>query len=464
MFSVEVVTISTPVPLEQPREDEDLVPESCPVTSFKPAIVLNSPIRENREELSVCEEPATVRRSGRQRKQVEFLRIENFSKEKKKKSVVKTVDEGSCSSNGSKKKRGRKASLKSPEKADDVVKETNGARKKKIKKEKGSLALNGVKKKRPDKEEIVFAENGRLNGTSEKKNRKKHAKKGKKGKKWTPWCHSSSESDESPHLGRTTGNLMEEEEEEEEHEDDSLLTDVSKDWLQEVESDFDPNAEEDVEKGLAKGRNKQRQKQRNSFVAVAALSEEEMPCQICLRTSDPEWLLLCDQCDLGHHAMCLRPSLPDIPEGDWFCPRCLHVRLLTRLEERLASLQADWKRHDSKARMQERLKFVNVSVNNILEKEGKRRAAAKRPSRKSDEDEDDWESENSWEQTEEQQQTFIRDSSSGKSDEDDDDNEFGRRRLRKRPAPFKSKSFLVNSAYSIIYASFLTKCSYCRVN
>jgi len=38
----------------------------------------------------------------------------------------------------------------------------------------------------------------------------------------------------------------------------------------------------------------------------------------------PEWILMCDDCDAGWHASCLRPSLMVIPEGDWFCPDCSH--------------------------------------------------------------------------------------------------------------------------------------------
>jgi hypothetical protein len=33
-------------------------------------------------------------------------------------------------------------------------------------------------------------------------------------------------------------------------------------------------------------------------------------------------LLLCDNCDNGYHTFCLTPSLPSVPQGDWFCPDC----------------------------------------------------------------------------------------------------------------------------------------------
>lgn len=37
-------------------------------------------------------------------------------------------------------------------------------------------------------------------------------------------------------------------------------------------------------------------------------------------------ILLCDWCDSGYHTACLRPPLMIIPDGEWFCPPCQHVR------------------------------------------------------------------------------------------------------------------------------------------
>lgn len=51
----------------------------------------------------------------------------------------------------------------------------------------------------------------------------------------------------------------------------------------------------------------------------------DYPCQKCGKSDHPEWILLCDKCDNGWHASCLRPSLMLIPEGDWYCPPCQHV-------------------------------------------------------------------------------------------------------------------------------------------
>nr|XP_023021015.1 bromodomain adjacent to zinc finger domain protein 1A [Leptinotarsa decemlineata] len=45
-------------------------------------------------------------------------------------------------------------------------------------------------------------------------------------------------------------------------------------------------------------------------------------CRICRRQKDSENMLLCDNCNLGHHLYCLKPKLTSIPKGDWFCDRC----------------------------------------------------------------------------------------------------------------------------------------------
>ncbi|XP_071533691.1 bromodomain adjacent to zinc finger domain protein 1A isoform X2 [Panulirus ornatus] len=45
-------------------------------------------------------------------------------------------------------------------------------------------------------------------------------------------------------------------------------------------------------------------------------------CRICRRKADAENMLLCDNCDKGHHIYCLKPKLKEIPSGDWFCDRC----------------------------------------------------------------------------------------------------------------------------------------------
>uniref|UniRef100_A0A336MMI0 Bromodomain adjacent to zinc finger domain protein 1A n=1 Tax=Culicoides sonorensis TaxID=179676 RepID=A0A336MMI0_CULSO len=45
-------------------------------------------------------------------------------------------------------------------------------------------------------------------------------------------------------------------------------------------------------------------------------------CVICRRAKDPEFTLLCDDCNKGYHTYCLKPKLKTIPEGNWYCPKC----------------------------------------------------------------------------------------------------------------------------------------------
>eukprot|EP00918_Siedleckia_nematoides_P032591 GHVU01070803.1.p1 GENE.GHVU01070803.1~~GHVU01070803.1.p1 ORF type:complete len:738 (-),score=62.68 GHVU01070803.1:2308-4521(-) len=52
---------------------------------------------------------------------------------------------------------------------------------------------------------------------------------------------------------------------------------------------------------------------------------DDYSCQVCRLQDNPELLLLCDNCDGdgAHHTYCLRPRLDGVPDGDWYCPRCL---------------------------------------------------------------------------------------------------------------------------------------------
>lgn len=55
--------------------------------------------------------------------------------------------------------------------------------------------------------------------------------------------------------------------------------------------------------------------------------EEAAKCHKCGQSDHPEWILLCDRCDGGWHANCVKPPLLVIPEGHWFCPPCDHVSI-----------------------------------------------------------------------------------------------------------------------------------------
>lgn len=46
-------------------------------------------------------------------------------------------------------------------------------------------------------------------------------------------------------------------------------------------------------------------------------------CLFCGRGDCEERLLLCDGCDDSYHTFCLIPPLPEVPKGDWRCPKCI---------------------------------------------------------------------------------------------------------------------------------------------
>ncbi|KAK1340799.1 hypothetical protein QTO34_017193 [Cnephaeus nilssonii] len=46
-------------------------------------------------------------------------------------------------------------------------------------------------------------------------------------------------------------------------------------------------------------------------------------CMFCGRGNNEDKLLLCDGCDDSYHTFCLIPPLPDVPKGDWRCPKCV---------------------------------------------------------------------------------------------------------------------------------------------
>ncbi|BAT83083.1 Histone-lysine N-methyltransferase [Vigna angularis] len=49
---------------------------------------------------------------------------------------------------------------------------------------------------------------------------------------------------------------------------------------------------------------------------------DDVFCQECGSGHSPAKLLLCDKCDRGYHLFCLRPVLPSVPKGSWFCGSC----------------------------------------------------------------------------------------------------------------------------------------------
>uniref|UniRef100_A0A452GTV1 Uncharacterized protein n=1 Tax=Gopherus agassizii TaxID=38772 RepID=A0A452GTV1_9SAUR len=50
--------------------------------------------------------------------------------------------------------------------------------------------------------------------------------------------------------------------------------------------------------------------------------EEDDHMEFCRACKDGGELLCCDTCPSSYHLHCLNPPLPEIPNGEWLCPRC----------------------------------------------------------------------------------------------------------------------------------------------
>lgn len=44
---------------------------------------------------------------------------------------------------------------------------------------------------------------------------------------------------------------------------------------------------------------------------------------VCRRGSDPDKMLLCDECNGGTHMFCMKPKMKVVPEGNWYCKKCV---------------------------------------------------------------------------------------------------------------------------------------------
>nr|XP_033482552.1 chromodomain-helicase-DNA-binding protein 5 [Epinephelus lanceolatus] len=57
--------------------------------------------------------------------------------------------------------------------------------------------------------------------------------------------------------------------------------------------------------------------------------EEDDHMEFCRVCKDGGELLCCDTCPSSYHIHCLNPPLPEIPNGEWLCPRCMLVHVLS---------------------------------------------------------------------------------------------------------------------------------------
>lgn len=52
------------------------------------------------------------------------------------------------------------------------------------------------------------------------------------------------------------------------------------------------------------------------------MEEDDHHMEFCRVCKDGGELLCCDSCPSSYHIHCLNPPLPEIPNGEWICPRC----------------------------------------------------------------------------------------------------------------------------------------------
>lgn len=57
-------------------------------------------------------------------------------------------------------------------------------------------------------------------------------------------------------------------------------------------------------------------------VHTGAEEEDDDHMEFCRVCKDGGELLCCDTCTSSYHIHCLNPPLPEIPNGEWLCPRC----------------------------------------------------------------------------------------------------------------------------------------------
>ncbi|TRY56457.1 hypothetical protein DNTS_008703 [Danionella cerebrum] len=61
--------------------------------------------------------------------------------------------------------------------------------------------------------------------------------------------------------------------------------------------------------------------------------EDDHHIEFCRMCKDGGELLCCDTCVSSYHMHCLNPPLPDIPNGEWICPRCLSPPLKGKVQK-----------------------------------------------------------------------------------------------------------------------------------
>ncbi|KAF6213971.1 hypothetical protein GE061_011700 [Apolygus lucorum] len=283
-------------------------------------------------------------RPGRASRRIAMQKIKEEAERRAVEDAIKEIDKGS--------KKKEKNSSK-------VSKDAVTSSKKDILKDKSG------KKKRRKKEETEEDEDEAADD-SKKDEKRRRKKKGFKYNIHKPWA-SSSDSDEE--------NV---EEEEEDHLEFMGMEEEEDVRGKPVASDHEFSCDEDLEKGegeelpvrrartAVKKAKSEKPDEEKSADEKEESDIEDYKCEKCGKEDHPEWILLCDTCDKGYHASCLRPPLMLIPEGDWHCPPCQHVALVKQLKNVLRTFEKNTKRRDNEELRRKRLAYVGISLANVL--------------------------------------------------------------------------------------------------
>ncbi|KAJ9562560.1 hypothetical protein OSB04_007720 [Centaurea solstitialis] len=92
-------------------------------------------------------------------------------------------------------------------------------------------------------------------------------------------------------------------------------------YKNEVASQFERFHEYKVNGKFTKEVEKELEEELNSL-EIPQVPWERGICKVCGLNRDDKIVLLCDMCNAEYHTYCLRPPLPEIPKGNWYCPAC----------------------------------------------------------------------------------------------------------------------------------------------
>ncbi|XP_058798794.1 titin homolog isoform X2 [Phymastichus coffea] len=296
---------------------------------------------------------------------------------------------------------------------------------------------DGEKKKRKKQQqesEEDAAMMKELEGKAKKKHRRKKKKLAAKFNESNPWKSSS---------GSSTSD-------EEDHEDEIEIESENDELVFKSDHEFSP--ESDLEKD-----DQESEPLRRARTAQKPKSDEEdadadeYACQKCNKADHPEWILLCDSCDKGWHCSCLRPALMLIPEGDWFCPPCQHQSLVVKLQESLKNFDVLTKKHENEILRKKRLAYVDISLDNVLQKgDGNRKLRESKVSSGDDDDEDDDDDDDDDDEDDDEssEEGSSSESSSGETSTDESEPVYQLRERRCATTSYKFNEFdeMINAA------------------